>query len=185
VSLAIVETRLAGVLVLELDAYPDERGRLVELWRAERHRAALGVDRFAQDTLTASRKGVIRGLHFQHPKAQGKLVQVLRGVAFDVAVDVRRGSPTFGRWVGVELSGDAARQLWIPPGFAHGFCALTEDVMVFYKATEAFDPACDRGVRYDDPDVGIEWPVADPILSPRDRALPRLRDAPELPPYAA
>jgi dTDP-4-dehydrorhamnose 3,5-epimerase len=181
----ISETRLPGVLVLSLDTHLDDRGILFELWRGERHRVALRVERFSQDTVTVSRRNVVRGLHFQHPKAQGRLVQVLRGVAFDVAVDVRRGSPTFGRWVGVELSGDAARQLWIPPGFAHGFCALTEDVMVFYKATEAFDPACDRGVRYDDPDVGIEWPVADPILSPRDRALPRLRDAPELPPFAA
>jgi dTDP-4-dehydrorhamnose 3,5-epimerase len=128
-------------------------------------------------------RGTLRGLHFQEPKGQGKLVQVLRGTVWDVAVDVRRGSPRFGRWVGVELSESGPRQLWIPPGFAHGFCVLSDSADFFYKCTELYAPECERSIAWDDPQIGIPWPVAAPLLSTKDRAAPRLADAAVLPSY--
>lgn len=174
---------IAGVVVVELEGRSDDRGMVMETFRRERH-AALGVAvgmEFVQDNLSTSRRGVVRGLHYQVTRPQGKLVQVLRGEIFDVAVDLRRASPTFGRWSGLRLSGDAPRQLWIPPGCAHGFQALSDAAIVAYKLTAAYDVADERALRWDDPALAIDWPLRDGvILSPRDAAAPLLRDA-ELP----
>jgi dTDP-4-dehydrorhamnose 3,5-epimerase len=177
----IVETSLPGVLLFELDVHGDERGQFVELFNRARNEA-LGLPvQFVQDNVSRSRQGVVRGLHFQEPQPQGKLIQVLRGRIFEVAVDVRRGSSHFGRWVGVEMASEQNLQIWIPPGFAHGFCALT-DADVFYKCTSPYAPALERCVRWDDPRVGVAWPVRDPILSAKDRAAPSLDEQRILPP---
>jgi dTDP-4-dehydrorhamnose 3,5-epimerase len=135
-------------------------------------------DAFVQDNLSHSRQGVLRGLHYQnHPKAQGKLVTVLKGEIFDVAVDIRKSSPTYGRWVGMTLSADCCRMLYISVGFAHGFCVLSEEATVSYKVTEEFAPDLDRGIAWNDPYIGIRWPIANPILSAKDAQLPLLREA--------
>jgi dTDP-4-dehydrorhamnose 3,5-epimerase len=131
-----------------------------------------------QDNLSHSRHGVVRGLHYQnHPKAQGKLVTVLKGEIFDVAVDIRKGSPTYGRWVGITLSADSYRMLYIPVGFAHGFCVMSDEAMLSYKATEEYAPDLERGIAWNDPDIGIRWPIESPILSARDAQLPLLNEA--------
>ena len=175
----VSETALPGVLLLELQAHADERGQFLEVFQARRYQEA-GIDAtFVQDNVSVSRPGVVRGLHFQQPHPQGKLVQVLRGRILDVAVDLRRSSPCFGRALALELSADRPAQLWVPPGFAHGFCALT-DAEVLYKCTALYAPACERTVRWNDPDLAIAWPVAAPIVSAKDRAAPLLRDLTEL-----
>ena len=169
-------TTLPGVLLIEPDVYGDPRGFFLETYREERYRA-LGVsDRFVQDNLSSSQRGVLRGLHFQHPRAQAKLVWVLEGEVFDVAVDIRTGSPSYGEWFGAVLSAHDKRQLYVPAGFTHGFCVLSERALFTYKCSEPFDPQADRGVRWDDPDLGIEWPIEDPVLSDKDARAPRLRD---------
>ena len=180
-------TALPEVLVVEPTVHRDARGAFLETWSAERF-AACGIDAtFAQDNLSTSARGVVRGLHAQHPDDQAKLVTVAHGAVFDVAVDARRGSPTFGRWVGLELTAGDGRQLWIPVGFAHGFLALEDDTRVLYKATAPYRPGAELAIRWDDPDVGIDWPLdaLAPIVSPRDAAAPRLRDVPgeRLPPW--
>jgi len=178
-------TALPGVLRLEPPVFADERGFFMETYHAARFREA-GIDaEFVQDNHSRSARGVLRGLHFQEPNAQGKLLRCTRGALFDVAVDVRVGSPQFGRWVGIELSEENRRLLWIPPGFAHGFCALTDWADLVYKCTTFYDASSDRGIAWNDPDIGIEWPIADPLLSPKDAAAPRLKNAPVLPRYAA
>jgi dTDP-4-dehydrorhamnose 3,5-epimerase len=170
----VVETRLAGVLILEPRVFRDERGHFAETWHQQRYReAGIRVD-FAQDNISFSRHGVLRGLHYQNPTAQGKLVSVLHGAVFDVAVDLRRGSPTFGQWAGTELSGENLRQLWIPEGFAHGFVVTGESAVFSYKCTNPYSPAHERSLRWDDPEIGIEWPIANPILSPKDAQAPLL-----------
>jgi dTDP-4-dehydrorhamnose 3,5-epimerase len=176
----IVETDLPGVLLLELDVFRDHRGLFLEIFNRGRYAGTQVASEFVQDNLSRSKQGVLRGLHFQHPHGQGKLIQVLRGRIFDVAVDVRRGSPAFGRWVGVELSDERPTQIWIPPGFAHGFCAL-EDSDVLYKCTETYVPSCERGIRWNDPALAVRWPISDPALSPKDARAPLLAEAPELP----
>jgi dTDP-4-dehydrorhamnose 3,5-epimerase len=153
----------------------------METWQAARYAAAGIPAAFVQDNLSRSVRGTLRGLHLQEPFAQGKLVFCLRGTVFDVAVDVRRGSPNFGRWFGAELSDENRRQMWVPAGFAHGFCVISESADFVYKCTELYHPETERGIAWNDPEIGIEWPIADPILSPRDREAPRLRDAPILP----
>jgi dTDP-4-dehydrorhamnose 3,5-epimerase len=173
------------VLLLELDCFVDPRGWLVESYRLERY-AALGISHtFVQDNASSSMRGVLRGLHFQHPRAQAKLVSVVHGEVFDVAVDVRGGSPTFGRWCGALLSEANRRQLLVPPGFAHGFMATSPHAVVIYKCSEYYSPADERCVRWDDPEIGISWPIDVPLLSPKDSVAPRLRDIPvdQLPPY--
>jgi dTDP-4-dehydrorhamnose 3,5-epimerase len=160
----------------------DARGFFSEVFRQDVFDAhAPGVN-FVQDNHSrSSRRGVIRGLHYQAPPtAQGKLVRVTHGAVYDVAVDARRGSPTFGRHIGVELSSDNWMQLWVPPGFLHGFCTLTEEVDFLYKVTSYYSPEHDGAVAYDDPDIGIEWPLAggEPVVSEKDRQAPRLRDMP-------
>jgi dTDP-4-dehydrorhamnose 3,5-epimerase len=178
----VTATELPGVLVVEPRVFSDERGFFCELHRDGRGEHGL-AEAFVQDNFSRSHERVLRGLHFQEPSGQGKLIQCLRGAVFDVAVDVRRGSPTFGRWVGVELDERSVRQLWIPAGFAHGFCALEAPADILYKCTARYAPDHERTIAWNDPDLAIRWPIRDPRLSPRDAAAPRLRDAPVLPSY--
>ena len=175
----MTETKLEGVLVLEPRVFADERGAFVETWNAERY-AALGIEGpFVQDNVSVSKRGVVRGLHFQNPNPQGKLVSVLHGAVYDVAVDLRVGSETFGEWVGVELSAENGRQMWIPEGFAHGFQALADGTVFSYKCTAYYSPADERSLRWDDPALGIAWPLAEPIVSAKDAAAPVLMGLPE------
>ncbi|MEN6566461.1 MAG: dTDP-4-dehydrorhamnose 3,5-epimerase [Veillonellales bacterium] len=181
----IVETKLPGVLIVETRAFGDERGFFKETWRQERYEA-LGIKGpFVQDNLSYSTRGVLRGLHYQNPHSQGKLVSVVLGAVFDAAVDIRVGSPTFGQWTGVELSGDNHRQFWIPPGFAHGFCVLSDTVYFTYKCTDVYTPSAEGGIIWNDPDIGIQWPVGAGVLSDKDQVYPRLKDiaADKLPVY--
>ena len=173
----ILETPLPGVLVVEPRVFGDDRGFLVETYSAARFAEHGLPTTFVQDNHSRSARGVLRGLHYQRRNPQGKLVFVVRGEVWDVAVDIREGSPTFGRWFGMTLSEARRQLLWIPPGFAHGFCVLSESADFLYKCTALYDPADDRGIRWDDPALGIEWPIADPILSAKDRALPSLAQA--------
>ena len=179
----VTETALPGVVILEPRTFSDDRGFFLETYHAERY-ASVGLPAaFVQDNWSRSIRGSLRGLHFQEPKAQGKLVQVTRGTVFDVAVDIRRGSPSFGRWVGVELSDETRRQMYIPPGFAHGFCVLSDVADFWYKCTTLYSPETERSIRWDDPTIGIVWPIAQPLLSKKDAASPSLLEAPVLPSY--
>jgi dTDP-4-dehydrorhamnose 3,5-epimerase len=172
--LKLVETPLPGVVIVEPRVFRDERGFFLEVWNAGTF-AAQGLDlEFVQDNHSQSQQGTLRGLHVQLPNSQGKLVRCTEGTIFDVAVDIRLGSPTFGRWFGVELSAENFRQLWVPPDFAHGFCVLTPRAQVQYKCTTLYDPPADLAIAWDDPAIGIEWPVAEPLLSAKDRAAARL-----------
>jgi dTDP-4-dehydrorhamnose 3,5-epimerase len=183
----VTETELPGILLIEPKVFGDARGFFMETWSRSRYaEAGIPVD-FVQDNISLSQRGVLRGLHFQKPNTQGKLVYVLQGEVFDVAVDIRVGSPHFGRWVGVTLSEDNKRQLYIPPGFAHGFCVTSEEVLFAYKCTDVYNPAAEGTVRWDDPDIGIAWPVNATQVSDKDRVGPLLRDLPpqRLPQYAA
>lgn len=176
----ITETSLPGVLLIEPKIFGDERGFFVETYRENLLRDA-GIDRpFVQQNHSRSRRGVLRGLHFQTIQPQGKLVRVARGAVFDVAVDIRRDSPHFGRWHGVVLDDSALRMMYIPPGFAHGFCVLSDVADFLYSCTDYYHPASDAGVIWNDPDIGIEWPDmgVPPVLSAKDQSLPRLRDLP-------
>jgi dTDP-4-dehydrorhamnose 3,5-epimerase len=178
-----LDTGLPDVILLEPKRFGDDRGFFMEMFHAKRYAEAGIAGPFVQDNFSRSAKGILRGLHFQEPNAQGKLVQVLAGAVYDVAVDIRRGSPTFGRWVGVELSADNRRQLWVPAGFAHGFCVLSESADFHYKCTGFYSPTSEHGIAWNDPDLGIPWPVTSPQLSAKDSAAPRLKDAPLLPSY--
>ncbi len=175
-------TRLAipDVVLIEPKRIGDARGSFLETFRLDRFTAEIGPVAFVQDNQSLSaRKGTVRGLHFQRtPRAQGKLVRVIAGAVLDVAVDIRAGSPTFGRFVAVELSAVDGRQLWVPPGFLHGFCTLTDGAELVYKVTDYYSAEHDAGVRWDDPEIGIPWPVgaSEAILSDKDRAAPLLRD---------
>jgi dTDP-4-dehydrorhamnose 3,5-epimerase len=178
--LIVTPTALTDVLVLEPRVFGDARGFFLESFNAHRFAEATGVRaEFVQDNQSRSARGVLRGLHYQIRQPQGKLVRVVRGRVFDVAVDLRRSSPAFGRWAGVELSEDNHRQLWIPPGFAHGFLVLSESADFLYKATDYYAPEHERAIRWDDPSVGIDWPIAEqaPLLSAKDRAAPSLAAA--------
>lgn len=180
----VLQTELPGVLLVEPRVFGDARGAFMEVFHAGRYAEAGIQAAFVQDNLSRSVKGTLRGLHFQEPHGQGKLVQVLSGAVYDVVVDIRRGSPSFGRWLGLELSAENRLQLWIPPGFAHGFCVVSEFADFFYKCTDVYVPTADRGLLWNDPDLAIPWPVKAPLLSPKDLAAPRLKDAPVLPLYA-
>ena len=172
----IIETTLAGVLILEPKVFGDARGWFMESWSKKKMEdAGIFVD-FVQDNHSFSaEKGTLRGLHYQlNPMAQAKLLRVSRGTIFDVAVDIRRGSPTYAKWVGVELSAENHRQLFIPRGFAHGFITLTNDVEVLYKADNLYAPECDGNIRWDDPEIGIKWPIDPVVLSDKDAAAPLL-----------
>ncbi|MBK1642365.1 dTDP-4-dehydrorhamnose 3,5-epimerase [Chromatium okenii] len=175
----IIETTIPGVLIIEPKVWGDERGYFLETYRANRY-AELGIPApFVQDNQSFSRQGVLRGLHVQHPNAQGKLIQVLAGEVFDVAVDIRRSSPTFGNWVGVTLSGENKRQFWIPAGFAHGFLVTGDHALFMYKNTAYYSPEHELSIRWDDPDIGIDWPcTGTPELSAKDRAGVYLHNLP-------
>ena len=172
----IVPTDLPGVVLVEPVVHRDSRGFFLETYNERRYRESGINATFVQDNHSRSGQGTVRGLHFQLGRMQGKLVRAVAGEMFDVAVDIRRGSPTFGRWVGVHLSGENFRQLYIPPGFAHGFCVLSEQVDVEYKCTDVYDPGGEIGVAWDDPAIGVAWPIGDPIVSDKDRAASRLAD---------
>ena len=178
--MTIIETALPGVLIIEPRVFGDQRGFFMETWNAAGF-AAAGLDlTFVQDNHSRSQKGVLRGLHFQNPGAQGKLVRVTSGAVFDVAVDLRQSSPTFGQWVGVKLSAENKRMIWVPEGFAHGFLTLEDDTDFLYKCTAPYAPQSEFTLAWDDPAVGIEWPVEglDPLISDKDtRGLP-LADVP-------
>jgi dTDP-4-dehydrorhamnose 3,5-epimerase len=180
--LKVTETSLPGVLLLEPRVLGDARGFFMETYHAERFRE-LGIDAtFVQDNYSRSARGVVRGLHYQEPNPQGKLVRCTKGALFDVAVDIRKGSPTFGKFYPQELSEENRLILWVPPGFAHGFCALTDVADLVYKCTALYEPANDRAILWNDPDIGIVWPDAGPpSLSAKDKTAPRLRDATVLP----
>ncbi|WP_406699004.1 dTDP-4-dehydrorhamnose 3,5-epimerase [Singulisphaera sp. Ch08] len=169
------ETSLQGPVILEPRIFRDERGYFLETWNRSRSEAAGIPSDFVQDNLSYSEKGVLRGLHYQHPAAQGKLVMVLQGEVYDVAVDIRVGSPTFGRWMGVTLSSTDLRQLYVPPGFAHGFVVTSEFAVFMYKCTDFYRPEDEGSVAWDDPALAIPWPVASPILAAKDREAPRLQ----------
>ena len=179
----IVETCIPEVLIVEPKLFGDARGFFLETFQAERY-AGCGIrGPFVQDNLSRSGRGVVRGLHLQNPRSQGKLVSVLRGRVLDVAVDVRVGSPTFGQYVSVELSEDNRRQLWVPRGFAHGFVVLSETADFFYKCDELYSPSDELVIRWNDPAIGINWGVDAPQLSPRDAAAPPLAEVRGLPAY--
>lgn len=172
---------IPDVLLIAAGRFGDARGFFEETYKFSEFQKLGIVSRFVQDNHSHSVRGVLRGLHYQKsPSAQGKLVQVLSGKLFDVAVDIRKGSPTYGKWVSETLTGEEPKMLYIPPGFAHGFCVLSETVDFTYKCTAEYAPDCDRGIRWDDPALGIKWPITDPILSEKDAKLPFLNDAEEI-----
>lgn len=175
----VIQTAIPGVLIIEPVVKRDTRGFFVEVWHEQRYRSA-GIELpFVQDNHSRSGRGTLRGLHYQIQHAQGKLVRVTAGEVFDVAVDLRRSSPTFGRWAGTVLSGESHRQLWIPPGFAHGFYVLSESADLLYKCTDLYAPQFDRTLQWDDPEVGVEWPLSGspPLLSAKDQAGTPLQSA--------
>jgi dTDP-4-dehydrorhamnose 3,5-epimerase len=161
---------MPGVLMIESTPFRDHRGLFCETYHAERYAQAGLADRFVQDNFSRSVRGTLRGLHYQEPHAQGKLVMVLEGAVYDVVVDIRRGSPTFGKWHGFDLSADNFRQLYIPPGCAHGFCVISDLASVLYKCTDFYSPHDERGIIWNDPTLAISWPVTSPLLSAKDQA---------------
>ena len=172
----VIETALPGVLIIEPKAFGDHRGFFLETFQVERYREAGITLPFVQDNHSRSQRGVLRGLHFQKTRPQGKLVSVSRGAVYDVAVDIDPSSATYGKFVGVELNDDNHRQMWVPPGYAHGFCVLSEVADFQYKCTDFYFPADEGGLAWNDPDVGIPWPIEAPQLSAKDANNPRLRD---------
>jgi dTDP-4-dehydrorhamnose 3,5-epimerase len=185
-SVKRLETTLPGVILIEPRVFRDDRGFFLETYHREKFQE-LGIeDEFVQDNHSLSSKNILRGLHAQIAKPQGKLVRATEGEIFDVAVDLRRGSPTYLDWFGACLSSDNFHMLWIPPGFAHGFCVISERAQVQYKCTDLYDPTDELTVRWDDPRIGVDWPIAEPQLSDRDRKAPRIDEVEQqLPSYPA
>ncbi len=179
----VSQTSLSGVLLVEPKVFGDARGFFLETFHEGRYAAAGIKGPFVQDNWSRSVKGTLRGLHFQLPNAQGKLVWCPRGAVWDVAVDIRKGSPTFGKFFGIELSEENKRQLWVPPNFAHGFCVLSESADFVYKCTDLYAPEQEGAVLWNDPALGIPWPITSPNLSKKDAAAPTLANAPRLPEY--
>lgn len=180
----VTQMEIPGLLLFEPTVLSDHRGAFLEVYHEDRYRTAGIREQFVQDNYSRSVRHTIRGLHFQQPQAQGKLVMALEGTVYDVVVDIRKGSPSFGRWYGVELSGDNLRQMYIPPGCAHGFCVTSATASFLYKCTAYYSPEYDRGVLWNDPALGIEWPISEPILSSKDQRLPTLSGmGSELPVY--
>jgi dTDP-4-dehydrorhamnose 3,5-epimerase len=175
----INETELDGVLIIEPDVFNDQRGYFFEIYNQNRYQEIGIKSTFIQDNLSSSKKGTLRGLHYQHPHDQAKLVQVIQGEVFDVVVDIRRGSQTFGKWIGEYLSDENKRQLFIPKGFAHGFCVLSDTALFHYKCSDNYAPKYEGGILWSDPDVGIDWPVASPIISKKDAGFTCLKDVAE------
>ena len=172
----VIETSLPGCVIIEPAVFGDERGFFFETWNADRYGEHGLPTKFVQSNVSASARGVLRGLHYQWPNPQGKLVSVLEGEVYDVAVDIRRGSPHFGRWSAVILSAENKRQFWVPEGFAHGFAVLSERAIFSYLCTAQYDRAADAGVRWDDASIGIDWPISEPLLSDKDAKTPFLED---------
>ena len=173
----ISHSKLKGCVIIEPRVFGDERGFFLETFQAVRYEQEAGIDLpFVQDNHSRSAKGVLRGLHFQKTKPQGKLVRVVRGEVYDVAVDIRKGSATFGEWEGIILSEDNKRQLWVPPGFAHGFVVLSDFADFEYKCTDYYDPSDEGSILWSDPDLNIPWPIANPVLSTKDESAKRLVD---------
>ena len=169
--------KIPEVILIEPKTYSDERGFFVEIYKRTEFIENGITDKFVQDNWSHSSRGTLRGLHFQQaPEAQAKLVMVLRGKVFDVAVDIRKNSPTYGQWVGITLSDSQVQMLYIPSGFAHGFCVLSDEADFIYKVSAEYAPELDSGVRWNDPDIGIEWPIRDPLLSDKDAELPLLKE---------
>ena len=183
----VTPTNLKGVVIVEPDVYGDHRGFFLESYQQQRYQET-GIDvPFVQDNISFSLRHTLRGLHYQYPKCQAKLVQALQGKIYDVAVDIRRGSPTFGQWTAAVLTSENHRQLFIPEGFAHGYCVLSETAQCLYKCSEYYSPRDEGGIRWDDSQLEIEWPIDDPVLSERDQGLACLdaMDPDRLPVYAA
>ena len=183
----VVNTALEGVLLIQPSVFSDYRGFFLETYHYQRY-TDVGISaEFIQDNMSSSKIGVLRGLHYQHPHDQAKLVQVVLGKVFDVAVDIRMGSPSFGKWQSAVLSDENKKQLFIPEGFAHGFCVLSDSAIVTYKCNNVYTPDSERGVHWADQTINISWPVSDPILSEKDSILPELKSIPEdhLPKYVA
>ncbi|MQP77334.1 dTDP-4-dehydrorhamnose 3,5-epimerase [Stenotrophomonas sp. MYb238] len=182
----VIQTTLPGCVVIEPAVFGDARGMFFETWNAERFAGHGLPAKFVQSNVSTSVKGVLRGLHYQWPRPQGKLVSVLEGEVYDVAVDIRRGSPTFGRWEAVLLSAENHRQFWIPEGFAHGFAVLSERAVFSYLCTDVYVKEADAGVRWNDADIAVDWPISAPTLSAKDEGAPFLKDIAEdrLPVYA-
>ncbi len=181
----VTQTKLPGVIVFEPDVFGDARGFFIETFSSKRYEETGLKLPFVQDNVSFSAKGILRGLHFQNPHVQGKLVQVLSGKVFDVAVDIRIGSPNFGQWAGETLSAENHKQMYIPPGFAHGFCVVSDTALFSYKCTDYYSPTTEGGIIWNDPDIGITWPVNNPQLSKKDIGYTRLKDIPKdkLPKY--
>ncbi len=171
---------LPEIIIIEPELFEDERGYFTEMYHQRKYQEAGIEGNFVQDNRSRSRQGTIRGLHYQLGKPQGKLIWTLSGKVFDVAVDIRRNSPTFGKWVGTLLSSENKKGIYVPPDFAHGFCVLSAEAEVFYKCTELYSPEHERSIRWNDPDLAIDWPTENPALSEKDAAAPFLKDA-ELP----
>jgi dTDP-4-dehydrorhamnose 3,5-epimerase len=171
----ITKTEIPGVLLVEPAVFRDPRGWFLETHHERRYAEAGITERFVQDNCSRSVRGTLRGLHFQEPRAQGKLVMALEGSVYDVVVDIRKGSPTFGQWYGVELSSENLWQVYVPPGCAHGFCVTSEHATFLYKCTEFYSPKDERGIAWNDPALGIPWPVSAPILSAKDQAFRTLK----------
>ena len=173
----VSHSKLKGCVIIEPSVFGDDRGFFLETFQAVRYEQEAGIDLpFVQDNHSRSARGVLRGLHFQMTKPQGKLVRVVRGEVYDVAVDIRKGSATFGEWEGIILSEDNKRQLWVPPGFAHGFVVLSDFADFEYKCTDYYDPSDEGSILWNDPDLDIPWPIANPVLSTKDESAKRLVD---------
>jgi dTDP-4-dehydrorhamnose 3,5-epimerase len=173
----VIKTKLDDCVIIEPKVFGDERGFFLETFQAERYACLVGITLpFVQDNHSRSARGVLRGLHFQKTKPQGKLVRVVRGEVYDVAVDIRKGSATFGEWEGVILSEENKKQFWVPPGFAHGFVVLSDTADFEYKCTDYYDPSDEGSILWSDPDLNIPWPIANPALSTKDESAKRLVD---------
>ncbi len=179
----IIETDIPGVMIIEPQVFGDHRGYFMETYQIRAFAEAGIPHTFVQDNQSRSVKNTLRGLHYQDPYAQGKLVRAVAGEVFDVAVDIRRGSPTFGKWTGVILSSENKRSFWVPPGFAHGFCVLSDSADFVYKCSEYYHPETEHTILWNDPDIGIEWPVRDVLLSKKDENGKRLLETTALPSY--
>ena len=181
----VIPSEHPDVLLIEPDVFPDERGFFMETFHAKKYSQQGLPEVFLQDNHSRSTRGVLRGLHYQLEHPQGKLVRVVSGEVFDVAVDIRKGSPQFGKWVGFVLSEENQRQVYVPPGFAHGFCVLSEQADFMYKCTDLYTPGDEYGIAWDDPDIGIDWPQLEYSLSDKDQHYPLLRDTDKIPVYKA
>lgn len=172
----VEKTKLPGVVILHPRVFEDDRGFFMETYNQSSFAESGLPDEFKQDNHSRSSKGVLRGLHYQHPQWQGKLVRAINGEIFDVAVDIRKDSPHYGEWIGVSLSSANFQQLYIPPGYAHGFCVVSDIAEVIYKCTTVYKPQDDAGIRWNDPDIGIQWPIDNPLVSEKDQTAPLLSE---------